>query len=367
MSAACPDIPIIVLPKNNVLRGGTRLPGTVETARLTAITALTLLRAELLSPDGGEGTAGVSMDAAVDTVSRLAIEAMVTPMDAASLQPIVPNHEYFGVRTASIDDTYLVSEVTTIVARALIDLRTARVNLNDQAAEIRAMIEILKNLVSGDGGSAPRSARDSAGCGAQYVPGRDELTRWVITHHLYFVLNLAAADAVSRAVAALAEADRDAALAALQQATVYVHGFTAAMVHSGDMSAPCYNAKVRPTMQPPAVRTALTGRTQPEHRAFRKAMQNLVRVSPEPFAKLAAEDPELALARDALLEADLHDIERHIVVTAALVGDGFSIVRGEESSESAIAVLRMMRHTRAMAYCDLMKFGDPVGRSAREH
>ncbi|WP_405591301.1 hypothetical protein [Streptomyces sp. NBC_01190] len=364
VSAACPDLPVVVLPENNVVRARTRPAAPVETALTGAIASLTGLRAELLSPDGAGDRLTEAMDRAVDQVGRLAIAAMVAPMDTGPLKPIVPNHTYFGVRTARIDDAYLVSEVTTIIARTLVDLRTARLGLGDRAAEVRSMVQLLSGLLPGGNAPAARPAAAPTRPRTPGAPGGDELTRWVITHHFYFVLNLAAADAVSEAVTALTDGDRDTALDALREATGCVRGFTAAMIHSGDMSAPCYDAKVRPTMQPPAVPVALTGRTQPEHRAFRKAMRRLVAVSPESFGKLAAADPELAVARGALLEADLQDIERHIIVTAALVGDDSSIVQGDDSAESAIATLRTMRHGRAETYRELMRFGDPVTRTA---
>jgi hypothetical protein len=301
-----------------------------------------------------------AMDTAVAAVEHLAAEAMVVPMDTASLRPIVPNHDYFGVRTADIDDAYRVSEISVIIARTLADLRGARLDLNDRAAEVRAMVLILQGLDPRDGSPDPDATGAAAPGATPYRVGTDELTRWTITHHFYFVLNLAAAEAVSRGTAALADGDRDTAATAFQQAAVLVRGFTAAMIHSGDMSAACYDKVVRPTMQPPAVPAALTGRTQPEHKAFRKAMRKLVGVCDEPFAKLAIDHPELAVAREALLDADLHDIERHVVITAALVGDDHSILQGDESAESAIAILRTMRHTRAISYFALMRFGDNV-------
>ncbi|MEU0521841.1 hypothetical protein [Streptosporangium sp. NPDC006007] len=359
MSAACPDIPIVVLPENNMVRGRTRPAAPVRGALTAATDALMRLHGELLNPAGADDAARKAMDTAVEETDRLAVEAMVVPMNAAALKPIVPNHEYFGVRTAPLDDARLVSEVTTIIARTLRDLRNARLDLNDQAYEIHAMAKILEGLVPPDG-AVTQPDWSPAEDQTPYVPGNDELTRWVITHHFYFVLNLAAADAVSRAATGLADGDRDTAFDAIQESIAYVRGFTAAMMHSGDMSAPCYDAKVRPTMQPPAVPTALTGRTQPEHKAFRKAMRNLVTVSPQSFAEMMATDPDLALARDALLEADLQDIERHISVTAALVGDDRSIVQGETSAVSAVSVLRTMRHSRAELYRELMRSGDPV-------
>ena len=360
MSPALPGLPVVVLPEDNSVRGRTRPAASVLASRDAAIGSLIRLRTELLSPQGVGPALGEAMEEAVACLTGLAAETAVPALDTGSMVPIVPNHEYFGVRTAGVDDAYLIHEVSVIVARALADLRHARLDLNDRAAVVGAMTAVLEGLVPAEGAPLADPADGAALPGREIVyPGHDELTRWVITHHFYFVLNLAAAQTVSRATQALLDKDRDAAFDAVQEAIVYVRGFTAAMIHSGDMSAACYDAKVRPTMQPPAVKVALTGRTQPEHKAYRQAMRRLVKVS-EPFTELFAADPELALARDALLEADLQDIERHVVITAALVGDDRSIVQGEAAAESAVGALRTMRHVRAELYRDLMRCGDPV-------
>ncbi|MDG4860907.1 hypothetical protein P8605_22525 [Streptomyces sp. T-3] len=360
MSAGCPDIPTVVFPTNNEVRAHTRPAAPVRAALREAIASLGHLHTALLNPGGANDVLRKATDDAVDQVRRLAAEAAVPPMDTVSLKPIVPHHIYFGIRTAPLDDPYLVSEVTTVSARILADMRHARLGLNDRAAEVSSMARLLESLDPGYGAPAPHPSAASAGTGTVYAPGHDELTRWIIAHHFYLLLTLAAADSVSRAVTALKEGERDTALDALHEAAMHVRGFTAAMVHAGDMSAPCYGARVRPTMQPPALSEALSGGTMPEPRAFRKAMRGLVKVSCKPFDMLITTDPELALARDALLEADLINIERHVIVAADQVGTDSSIVRHDPDAESAVASLRMMRHARAVAYRDLMRFGDPV-------
>ncbi|MFE0673956.1 hypothetical protein [Streptomyces sp. NPDC058867] len=360
MSAACPDLPLVVLPANNLVRAGSRPSAPVEAALDDAVTALEALHTELLNPRGARPEEiRAALESAVTATERLAALAQVEPTDAAALTPIVPNHDYFGVRTAPLDDARLVSEVTVVLARALADLRIARLTLNQQAAEVLSVIQVLRGLAPRDAERDPASPETPAGP-APVVPAQDELTRWVITHHFYFVLNLAAAEAVTRALARNKEGETEAARDALREAAVYVRAFTAAMMHSGDMSAPCYDAEVRPTMSPPAVPAALTGRTQPEHKAFRKAMRTLARTWTDSFDKLAANAPEVALARDALLEADLQDIEQHITITATLVGDDSSIIAADDAGGSAIAMLRTMRHTRAADYRPLMRFGDNV-------
>lgn len=364
MSAGRPELPIVVFPANNVVRCTGRPSAPVAAALTATIDALTRLHDELLRPAGASDGIGDAFDAVVERADRLAGEAMLPPMDTASLIPIVPNHDYFGIRTAPLDDAYLVREVTTIVARALTDLRRSRVHLTDQAAAVLAVIHLFRGLNPPDGAPAPAPAAAPVERPTPYRPGTDELTKWIIIHQFHFILDLAAADAVSRALAAVAEGRREVACATLYEAAVFVRGFTAAMMLSGDMSAPCYGTMVRPTMQPPAVPVALTGRTLPEHRAHRKAMRRLVREFATPFTELVETDPELAFARDSLLEADLQDIERHALIAAALVDQDSSIIRNDPSAESAVAVLRMMRHTRAIDYCPLMRFGDPISLTA---
>ncbi|MFR9795361.1 hypothetical protein ACL02U_05535 [Streptomyces sp. MS06] len=360
MSAACPHLPLIVLPSNNLVRAVSRPAEPVEAALRTAVAALEGLHTELLNPRGARPEPlRDALETAVQAAARLAALARVEPMDATALTPIVPNHTYFGVRTADIDDARLVSETTAIIARALADLRIARLSLNQQAAEVLAMVQVLNGLAPQDAERDHASPTAPAGP-VDLEPGDDELTRWVITHHFYFVLNLAAAESVTRALDRHREGETEATRDALREAAVYVRAFTAAMMHSGDMSAPCYDAEVRPTMSPPAVPAALTGRTQPEHKAFRKAMRTLARTWTDSFDKLAANAPEVALARDSLLEADLQDIEQHITITAALVGDDSSIIQASDAAGSAIAMLRTMRHTRAEQYRPLMRFGDNV-------
>ncbi|WP_328536929.1 hypothetical protein [Streptomyces sp. NBC_00344] len=360
MSAACPDLPLVVLPANNLVRATSRPAEPVGAALRTAVTALESFHTDLLNPRGARvEPLQRALDSAVEAMARLATLAQVAPMDAAALTPIVPNHAYFGVRTADLDDARLVSEVTVVIARALADLRIARLSVNQQAAEVLAMIQVLRGLDPQDAERDPASPATPAGP-VPVLPGQDELTRWVITHHFYFVLNLAAAESVTRALARHREGEAEAARDALREAATYVRAFTAAMMHSGDMSAPCYDAEVRPTMSPPAVPAALTGRTQPEHKAFRKAMRTLAGTWTDSFDKLAANVPEVALARDALLEADLQDIEQHVTITAALVGDDGSIIQADEAAGSAIAMLRTMRHARAEQYRPLMRFGDTV-------
>jgi hypothetical protein len=136
------------------------------------------------------------------------------------------------------------------------------------------------------------------------------------------------------------------------------------MMHSAALPARYYAERVRHTMAPPAAPMNLTGRLQPEHKAYRAALDALLDALPQPYAELAEGYPELAAARTALLDADLIDIERHVCVADTLVGGDHSLVQPDGGEENAVAVLRLMRHLRAARYCPLVPFGDRFAASA---
>lgn len=93
MAPACPDIPIVVLPSDNTVSCRTAPSAPVRAALTAAVDALTHLRDQLLDPKGAGPALPEALDAAVARTGRLAAEAAVTPMDTASLIPIVPDRK----------------------------------------------------------------------------------------------------------------------------------------------------------------------------------------------------------------------------------------------------------------------------------
>ncbi|MFD9406496.1 hypothetical protein ACFWBN_05635 [Streptomyces sp. NPDC059989] len=84
-----------------------------------------------------------------------------------------------------------------------------------------------------------------------------------------------------------------------------------------------------------------------EYRQYRNAIDELLEVLPEPIEDLALREPGLAFAREALLEGDLIEAERHVCLVEPVVGSERSLVQPPATMDNAVSVLRLMRHVRA--------------------
>jgi hypothetical protein len=241
--------------------------------------------------------------------------------------------------------------------RCLIDLGDACLDVNDFIAEIEAVIAVVGQLAAGAGGDEPRFA-DAAADRLHFRPSADPLERWIMGHHLYGVLLLWVADRLAAAVAALACSEYGTAASAVDQATVYLRGATAAMFHAGSIPAACYMELVRPTMRPPATPRNLGGSMNPESALARSSVDAFLGRCGESFPDLHARHPGLAIARNEFLFTDLIDIERHVTLAATLVGQERSLLQDEASAVNAVGILRETRSARAARYHSMMAFGD---------
>jgi hypothetical protein len=360
MSRGAPGVPLVILPSDGAVRARPHLGDAAWDALDAALAALVGLRRALrfaTLPLAQLPAFGGAVDALRAFVDELPPPELVSQ---AIGMPASPVHAYFGVCVAPLTPDECAAQVATIAFRALVDLRYAPIDLNDAAAEIEAMTAMLAAFH--DYRTSSNGARGGIGGTdrSSYVPRGDGLERWIAVHHLYFVLNLFAASAVADAADAVARDDDDRAAALLAEATTYVRGFSAAMVHSGAIASDYYGEVVRPTMQPPAVPVLLTGSMQTEHAAYRAALGLFIGRLAQPFRTLVREHRELAVARGALLDADLLDVERHICVAHALVRDDHSLVQHAQAPDNAVAALRRIRHARAARYCELVRYGDAL-------
>lgn len=278
------------------------------------------------------------------------------------IPPQIPIHEYFGVGQAAISPRQAAAHAAAVVYRGLADLQYPLLDVNDMVAEVAAMRLVLTDLI-GPAGEGDHADAGQCLTGDGYRPSGEGLERWIVAHHLYFLLNLRAAAEVHTGLRALKRGASAEAARALAHAARYVRGFTAAMAHSTAMPTAYYNAHVRLTMGPPHASVNLTGGMQPQHRAFRSSMRRLIAALPDEHDDLAQREPALAAARAALLDADLIDIERHVHVADKLIGNSHSLVQRDESKENAVSVLRAMRHNRAAQYAPLMPHGDQLARA----
>ncbi|WP_285500772.1 hypothetical protein [Actinokineospora sp. NBRC 105648] len=275
------------------------------------------------------------------------------------LSPRSTSESFFRVREVELSDRQAALHGVSVVHRGLRDLCHAPISGADLAVEVAAMRRAVVDLTGSPTAGDPPPPRPSA-------PGPDVegsleqvwTARWIIGHHVHVLFNLCAAVAVTDAVRHLRERARQAAVERLEHATAFVRGFPAAMAHAGTIPVEYYASSVRPSMQPPNVDKALSGRQHSAYKVFRAAMKDLLGVVPDPYERLAAKDPELAEARDALLEADLIDSERHVALAYSMVRLRRSIAQSPQGPDNAVGELRLMRHRRAAQYAPLIRFGD---------
>ncbi|MEU2613190.1 hypothetical protein ABZ570_16645 [Micromonospora sp. NPDC007271] len=281
------------------------------------------------------------------------LQAVAGVADVAALPPPVRVHsDYFRIRHAELTPEQHAAQVAAVLHRTVADLRFGMLDINDVRAELAGALLILAALRP-----APTATDDRPRMEPEWFdPDGDWMDRWLLVHHCYFLFNLHAAAELDRAARAVRD-EPAVAVEALNRAAVLVHAFTAAMLHSAAMPSEYYEEMVRPTMAPPRVAINLTGAMQPEHRIYRSALRRLLAVLDAPYPDLASANPALAAARDGLLGADLLDLERHVSVAAVLVGSGQSLMQ-RSAAGNAIGTLREMRHIRALAYRDLLEFGE---------
>lgn len=289
--------------------------------------------------------------------------AVLAAQGAASVGEDLPaestSQAFFRVREVDLTDHQAALHGAWILQRGLEDLCEAPLSGADLAVETAGMAQAALDLT----GATTRDGSLDEPLPTAHVT--DEIpvearwtARWIVGHQVHVLFNVCAAVAVTDAAHHLRHGSARDALRRLDHATTFVRGFPAAMTHASTIPVEYYTAAVRPTMQPPAVVRPLSGRQHRGYKVFRAAMKDLLAVVPEPYEQLVARDPELAAARDALLEADLIDGERHVTLAYSMVRLQRSIAQLPDGPDNAVGELRLMRHRRAAQYAPLLRFGD---------
>lgn len=174
--------------------------------------------------------------------------------------------------------------------------------------------------------------------------------------HLHALFNVWAAIAVDQAVAQIRAGHPQAAVTHLKRATVYVEGFPATRAQSLAVPADFYNAVLRPSMLPPLVPAPLSGSMHIEYQRYQTGIDSLLSACPDPIDALAPQHLTLALAREALLEADLIDAARHVCLVKPLVGAAKSLTQHARTKDNAVSVLRRIHDRRAARYAPFLRF-----------
>ncbi|GAB2968140.1 hypothetical protein [Saccharothrix stipae] len=268
------------------------------------------------------------------------------------------SESFFRVREVDLSDHQAALHGASIVQRGLDDLCEAPLSGADLAVEVAGMAQAVLDLTGATTPEAPLDELSPAAATGCTSLEAQWTARWIVGHQVHVLFNTCAAVAVTDAAHHLRHGAVQAALRRLGHATTFVRGFPAAMTHASTIPVEYYTAAVRPTMQPPEVERPLSGRQHRGYKTFRAAMKDLLAVLPEPYERLAARDPQLAAARDALLEADLIDGERHVTLAYSMVRLQRSIAQLPDGPDNAVGELRLMRHRRAARYAPLLRFGD---------
>jgi hypothetical protein len=369
MRSWAPDLPLVGLPHDPPVM--TR-PGIHSVAAEESCSVLEAV-ADLLGVTRASAIRGpdlaLATEKAADAATKLLDKLSATlAHDAPQLLRLEPAtyDAYLGVRRPPFSEEQSGAQIVGIVQRALVDLQYAPIGVHDAVHELAGIVALLRDLTLSSveprsASGVPSEGRIAPSPATRFVPTGDGLQRWLIGHHLYAVFNLYAAARLREAVPAIDHGDGEKAARFIDAGVVYVLGFTGAMSHAAAVSADIYASVIRPTMHPPKFPVSLSGTMNPDHANYRAALGALLSARSQSFQVLIRECPALALARDALLEADLLDLECHIRIAASLVGDGVALTQDERAPQNAVTTLRCMRTERARSYGVLTRYGSLGG------
>ena len=342
--------PVVVLPEPLGAGLGPGLSSADAAVAGDAIAAL-----DRFAPFGNASDRDMDLCAAVGNLERLQVLQLVANQEGNEALPVKsPVQQYFMTRSADISAERAVAEGMGILIRSLVDLRSAPVSGANMAREVAAVRQTLVDF----GGiciMGPATAKQSV---RPLIPAQTSQLwyyRWIVAHQLHALFNINAAFAVSSAIESLKNEDRDAAYRDLRRATVYVEGFTSARAHALAIPSWFYNEVLRPSMAPPLSAAPLSGRMHLEYRAFRSQIARLLREFPLNMNQLAIQEPELALVREALLEADLIDAENHVCLIEPVIGRAKSLVQSTKNAGNALSMLRSIRDRRAASVMSFVR------------
>lgn len=154
--------------------------------------------------------------------------------------------------------------------------------------------------------------------------------RWIIGHHFLNLCFLFCRSALRRATEEMERQEVERAAQAVDQATVFLRGTTAAMRYAGNFPAHIYNTFTRPSMDKvgEAHPFGFSGTQNWDYAAFRSAMQALTAEVEENRGPLR--EPEYAQLLKALQifrETYLADMEQHILIAASKVSTDASLMQ----------------------------------------
>ncbi|MQS17922.1 hypothetical protein F7Q99_38475 [Streptomyces kaniharaensis] len=283
----------------------------------------------------------------VDGSSELAGQAAAAA-DSSGLSDDVQIYDaYFGVaRAPQLSAKLAVASAAPTLRALAADLLHAPLTPDD-AAWLTEFAARFLTTCRAEVPHAPLVIREDVG-EDQALPAHTPQARWRLGHRVYALANRSAAAALAAADTLLNRQNRSGTVAQLRQAVEHVRALTAAMHLAAAMSADAYQASVRPTMAPPALSIELTGAMNVDHGSYRNALSTFLANYDTPYAEGKSHSPDLALALEQVLHADLNDLEAHIGLTYRLVGEVPAL--DEHADGSAVQALRGLYLRRVVGY-----------------
>jgi len=292
--------------------------------------------------------------------------------DASNIEPLTVAQQYFRIRTHSLNVHATLHQIVSVFRLALHDFSDSTVAATDVNMLLAAMRFTLVSLAhkpvhdladadsSGGHRSSDASAEPSRSSRIKVNASSDAdvwFRRWIIGHQLHAALNVLAEASLRRAMDFLDRNMTDETVQCVGHAAVFVAGFGPARAYALSLPPAFYADVIRPSMLPPFLAVPLSGRLHPEYNSYRQTLNDFLVAVPQPISDLVKAKPQLAFARERLLDADLAEADRHISLVWTMVGSEKSLVQLPKQDDNALGALRKIRDRRMIKHAQYMRFG----------
>ncbi len=264
-------------------------------------------------------------------------------------------HQYFRIRAARPDNIGLAGNgLLKLLPNLLSDLSRAPISGLDLQNLVRAISGILKDIGFDETFSLEKD--DASPTDKPVDRQTGWFVRWIIGHQIHALLNHFAAAYIYVAISRVKVNDFEDAIDALNAAARCIEAFSPARRLSLCHPPEFYRNVLRPSITPPALPIALSGKMHTEYKEFRMSIKELINDDEPSFEELVKTSPSLAFAREAVLEADLADAESHVTMVWGMIGNDKSIIQAPQSVNNALTSLRLIRNRRELEFSRFVRY-----------